>query len=203
MNKVRTARKFFCAFFNGFFTHATLFIFFSFTLMDPASEANEAKEMIDASSSLSQSCDSVQESVTDEEVHSKRRANVVRHPKYTNACEEANKRMWKEATPNRLDLFLRNFYREYKGEWVELEEVRKFASRYGYKGQSNVFRSTWVFCKFRANQKLANKVGHTQPWGHHFAYFETKKVRLPEKRLLTRYLRLAPEFFKYSEHFPE
>ena len=169
--------------------------------------------------SLSQSNDSLNESVTEEEVHEevheervnqenkerrvKKRACAARHPKYANVCEEVNRRLWKENTPNRLDQFLRSFYRVYKGEWVELEEVRNFASRYGYKGQSNVFRSTWVFCKFRANQKLANKVGHTQPWGHHFAYFETKKVRLPEKRLLTRYLRLAPEFFKYSEQFPK
>lgn len=125
-----------------------------------------------------------------------------RRTKYKDKYDEANKRMWKEITPNRLDMFLRNFYMQYKDEWVELEEVRKLASSYGYKGQSNVFRSTWVFCKYRENQKLGHKLGHTQPWGHFFAYFETKKVRQPGERLLTRYLRLAPEFFKYSEQFP-
>lgn len=140
-------------------------------------------------------------SQSDEELHGKKRA-AFRHPKYKDKYDEANRRMWKEATPNRLDMFLRKFFKEYKDEWVELEEVRRLASQYGYKGQSNVFRSTWVFCKYRTSQKLGNKVGHTQPWGHHFAYFETKKVRHPGKRLLTRYLRLAPEFFKCVEPFP-
>lgn len=151
----------------------------------------------DATSCLSQSSDLADSgSQSDDDTRKKRRA------KYKDKYDEANKRMWKETTPNRLDLFLRNFYLRFKDEWVELEEVRKLASTYGYKGQSNVFRSTWVFCKYRINQKLAHKLGHTQPWGHHFAYFETKKVREPGQRLLTRYLRLAPEFFKYSEHFP-
>ncbi len=154
------------------------------------------KSMSSDSYERSRRSDADSTSQSDEEGRKKRRT------KYVDKYDEANKRMWKEVAPNRLDMFLRNFYIEFKHQWVELEEVRKLASKYGYKGQSNVFRSTWVFCKYRENQKLGQKVGHTQPWGHFFAYFETKKVRQPGQRLLTRYLRLAPEFFKYSEHFP-